>query len=109
MGSVGADVTGVDFSSKLIIAARDLASRAGLGAMFVESTVDAAADQVDGQFDIVYTGIGAITWLSDLDRWAATVIRLLKPGGLFFIRDGHPMLSAVDYERDDGELVIASP
>lgn len=109
MGSVGADVTGVDFSSKLIIAARDLASRAGLGAMFVESTVDAAADQVDGQLDIVYTGIGAITWLSDLDRWAATVIRLLKPGGLFFIRDGHPMLSAVDYERDDGELVIASP
>ena len=106
---LGADVTGVDFSSKSIIAARDLASRAGLDVVFVESTVDAAADQVDGQFDIVYTGIGAITWLSDLDRWAATVIRLLKPGGLFFIRDGHPMLSAVAYESDDGELVIASP
>ena len=64
---------------------------------------------MDGQFDIVYTGIGAITWLSDLDRCAATVIRLLKPGGSFFIRDGHPMLSAVDHERDDGQLVVASP
>lgn len=106
---LGATVTGVDFSRKSIIAARDLASRAALDAVFVESTVDTAADHVDGQFDVVYTGIGAITWLSDLDKWATTVHRLLKPGGLFFIRDGHPILSTVDYERHDGELVITSP
>src|SRR3990170_8483057 len=46
---LGADVTGLDFSAPAIAAARDLATRAGLDAAFVESTVDDAAGNLDGQ------------------------------------------------------------
>lgn len=62
---------------------------------------------VTGDFDLVYTSIGTITWLPDLDRWAQQVIALLKPGGTFFIRDGHPALYSVDEHAD--ALVLRYP
>ncbi|HEX3490141.1 MAG TPA: hypothetical protein VHU92_12380 [Streptosporangiaceae bacterium] len=34
---------------------------------------------------------------------------LLKPGGRLFIRDGHPMLMAMEDTRDDGLLVADFP
>ena len=39
-------------------------------------------------------------------RWSPT---LLRPGGRLFIREGHPMLWALDERRDDGLLVVGSP
>ena len=47
-------------------------------------------------FDLVYTGIGALCWLPDIDRWAGVVDDLLEPGGRLFVREGHPMMWAVD-------------
>ena len=47
-------------------------------------------------FDVVYTSIGTITWLSDLTRWAQQIAKLLSDGGIFYIRDGHPMLYTLD-------------
>ena len=58
-----------------------------------------------GAFDFVYTGIGAICWLPDIDRWAGTVAALLRPGGRLFMRDFHPVLLALG-ERDDDLLVV---
>ena len=105
---LGADVTGVDFSSEAVVAARKLADAAKLEARFVESSVDNAAAAVDDRFDIVYTSIGVLVWLPRLDSWAATIHDLLVPGGTFFIRESHPVLNAVDYDRDD-ELVLKGP
>ncbi len=104
---LGARVTGVDLSPAAVDAARDLARRAGLGATFVESEVTATQDVVAERFDVVHTGIGALCWLPDLDAWARTVATMLRPGGLFFVRDGHPVLASLDDERDDGRLVLA--
>jgi len=60
---------------------------------FVESDVYDAASALGGeQFDLVFTGIGALCWLPSISRWAAAVAALLKPGGRLFIREGHPML-----------------
>ena len=53
-------------------------------------------------FDLVYTGIGALCWLPDIDRWAGVVADLLVPGGRLFVREGHPMMWAVDETRTDG-------
>ena len=53
------------------------------------------------RFDFVYTGIGAICWLPDIHRWAQVVAALLRPGGRLFIREGHPMLWAIDEKRTD--------
>src|SRR6201999_218063 len=55
----------------------------------------------DQRFDLVYTGIGALCWLPDIARWAQVVAGLLRPGGRLFIREGHPVLWAINDERTD--------
>jgi SAM-dependent methyltransferase len=95
----GAHVTGVDFSPEAIATARDLARRAGLEAMFVESDVYALGDLGLGTFDIVHSSYGVLSWLPDLDRWAAVIARHLTPGGLFHLVENHPFGMMLD---DDG-------
>ena len=94
----GATVTGVDFSAPALHAAAALAQRTGTSATWVETDVLDARAAVSGDFDVVYTSIGTICWLSDLERWAAQIAALLRPGGTFFIRDGHPAMLALDEE-----------
>jgi 2-polyprenyl-3-methyl-5-hydroxy-6-metoxy-1,4-benzoquinol methylase/uncharacterized protein (DUF1330 family) len=96
LARAGARVTGMDFSPAALRAAATLADRAGVDATWVETDVLDARSAVSGDFDVVYTSIGTITWLHDLNRWAAQVHDLLRPGGTFFIRDGHPALYALD-------------
>lgn len=105
----GARVVGTDFSGEAIAAARRLATRAGLDVEFVQTLNDDAPAVLGRRFDVVFTSVGVLTWLSDLDAWARTVHSLLRPGGLFFIREGHPMMSALAYERDDDLLVLSEP
>ncbi len=88
----GAHVTGLDFSHPAILAARELANRAGLRAEFVHANVYDAVRALEGRrFDIVYTGIGAIVWLPDVDRWASTMADLLVPGGRLYLAEFHPI------------------
>lgn len=96
LARAGARVTGVDFSPRALAAAARLADRLGLDVTWVESDALDARAAVEGHFDLVYTSIGAICWLEDLERWAAQVSALLRPGGIFYIRDGHPMLLTID-------------
>ena len=86
----GARVTGVDFSPEAIATARRLAAQAGLEATFVESDIYALSDRQLGEFDIVHTSYGVISWLPDLDRWAEVIARHLAPGGLFQLVENHP-------------------
>lgn len=107
LARAGARVTGVDFSPSALAAARRLAGRLGLAATWVECDVLESRRAVTGNFDLVYTSIGTITWLPDLDRWAVQVAGLLRPGGTFYIRDGHPGLYSVD--EDATELRLRYP
>ncbi|MHA7268710.1 class I SAM-dependent methyltransferase [Arthrobacter sp. HLT1-20] len=100
MARAGARVTGVDFSPSALESAAGLADRLGLEARWVETDVLDARAAVDGDFDLVYTSIGTINWLPNLDRWAAQVAGLLRAGGTFYIRDGHPSLYAIDEHAD---------
>lgn len=93
---LGADVTGVDFSPAALRFAAEFAQELGLNARWVETDVLAAAAAVNDTFDVVYTSIGTITWLNDLDAWASQISKLLVSGGTFYIRDGHPMLYTLD-------------
>ncbi|MDN3310688.1 class I SAM-dependent methyltransferase [Microbacterium oryzae] len=104
LARAGARVTGVDFSPAALVAAARLARRAGVEATWVESDALEARAAVVGDFDLVYTSIGAICWLADLDRWASQVAALLRDGGLFYIRDGHPMLYALDEDASGLQL-----
>lgn len=102
-----ASVTGVDFSAPALAAASDLAASVGIEATWVETDVLDARAAVsrelgeDREFDLVYTSIGTIGWLRDLDAWAEQVVGLLRSGGTFYIRDGHPMMFALDDLGDE--------
>lgn len=106
LARLGAQMTGLDFSPASIAQARLLAQRAGANLEFVEANVFEAAEALPREsFDLVYTGIGALNWLPSIERWANSVASLLKPGGRLFIREGHPVLYALNDDRQDA-LVI---
>jgi SAM-dependent methyltransferase len=110
LARLGASMTGLDFSVPAVEAARSLAAATGADATFVQSDVYGAVEVLGaGEFDVVYTGIGAICWLPSARRWASVVSDLLRPGGRLFIREGHPMLWTLDDERPDDLLVVRYP
>ena len=92
----GALVRGLDFSSKAIEVARALAVDCGIDAEFWCADVYDAVEAVEGRrFDIVYTGIGALGWLPDLRPWAGVVTDLLRPGGVLYLVEIHPVVVGV--------------
>ncbi len=102
LARLGARMTGLDFSPAALAIARTIADSAGLDVDYVESDVYSAPEALgENTFDLVYTGIGALVWLPDVRRWAQVVARLLRPGGRLFLREGHPVLWAVDEQRAD--------
>jgi SAM-dependent methyltransferase len=110
LARLGAHMTGLDFSAASLAEARRVAQVAGADVDFVHADVmDAAAVLEPASFDLVYTGVGALCWLSDIRSWARVVATLLRPGGRLFLREGHPVLWALDYERTDGQLVLIYP
>jgi SAM-dependent methyltransferase len=109
LARLGASMTGLDFSGRAVEAAGEFAAAAGADVAFVESDVYAAAEVLGGGFDLVYTGVGALTWLPDIRQWARVVGALLRPGGRLFIRDCHPMLWSLEDGRPDDLLVIRYP
>lgn len=107
---LGPSMTGLDFSAASVEVARALSARCGPHVTYVEAEVYHAAAVLDsGGFDLVFTGIDAICWLHGIRRWAAVVAELLAPGGRLFLREGHPVLWALDDERDDDLLVLGFP
>jgi SAM-dependent methyltransferase len=109
LARLGARMTGLDFSPISIAEARRVAELAKADVDFVEAEVYAALDVLPaGEFDLVFTGIGALCWLPDIRRWAGVVAALLRPGGRLFIREGHPVLWALD-ERHTDKLVLDYP
>jgi SAM-dependent methyltransferase len=107
---LGARMTGLDFSGASVAQARRLAAATNADVEFVESDVyEAPAVLGESGFDLVYTGVGALCWLPDVRRWAQVVAALLRPGGRLFLREGHPMLWALDDARPDGLLVVEYP
>ena len=106
---LGAEVTGLDFSPEAVRAARDLAAEAGIDAEFIESDVYDSVEALGGRtFDIVYTSRGVLTWLPDLVRWAEVIAALLNPGGVLYLREGHPFGHVFDDEAA-GALSVRYP
>ncbi len=109
LARLGATVTGLDFSAAAVAEGRQLAAKCGVDVRFVEGDAYEAAGLLgEGSFDLVYTGIGALCWLPRIDLWAGVVSSLLEPGGRLFIREGHPMLWALD-ERVPESLLVRYP
>ena len=93
---LGAKVTGVDISDKAIEEAKKLSSELNIPAQFICCNVyDLFSEErknLEEAFDIVFTSYGTIGWLPNLDKWANIISKTLKPGGIFYMVDFHPVL-----------------
>ena len=105
---LGARVTGVDFSERAIEAARALAAETGLEARFVCAELGELPRVLDERFDVVYTSRGVLWWLPDLGGWARVIAHHLKPGGVFYINESHPVHATLD-DGGTTELRVAFP
>lgn len=105
---LGASATGVDFSESAIELAHSLAFDLDLDTRFILANVYDLPEQLDWLFDVVFTSHGAICWLPDIKRWAEIVSHFLKPGGRFFIIDGHPFAWTLN-DDDASPLSIKYP
>ena len=106
---LGVRVTGMDFSAEAVKIARALAEELGCSAEFVCADVYELPDRLSGQFDIVFTSYGVLTWLPDLTRWAGVIAHFLKPGGRFYMVEHHPVLHMLDEEASTPELRVRRP
>jgi SAM-dependent methyltransferase len=102
----GARVTGIDFSEAAVATASAAAGRAGLEAEFQVGNVYDAVAIVGGRtFDIVYTGLGALNWLPDVERWAQVMAALAAPGGMLYLAEFHPVCNIFG----DDDLTVEYP
>jgi ubiquinone/menaquinone biosynthesis C-methylase UbiE len=92
----GAACVGVDLSDEAINLAKEVNADLNLNTQFVCCNVYDLKQYLDKKFDIVFTSYGTVGWLPDLDSWAEIVSHFLKPGGIFYIADFHPVLWMMD-------------
>jgi len=122
---LGAQCTGVDLSDDAINLARELNDELNLDAKFfccniydlnpqyAETNKNFPVKDLQETFDIVFTSYGTIGWLPDLDKWAGIISYYLKPGGLFYMADFHPVVWMFDdefiriqYYYDNREVIV---
>jgi SAM-dependent methyltransferase len=106
---LGARTTGVDFSPEAIRVARELNQQLGIEANFVLSNIYDLPQALAGEFDIVFTSYGVLSWLPDLKSWAQIVARYLRPGGIFFVVEGHPFEAVFDNASNVASLQVGYP
>lgn len=100
------EVVGVDISDKMIENAQWTSDQLGWKAKWYRCDVYDTPKELNGTADLVYTGRGALCWLMDINKWAETVARLLKPNGVFTLFDGHPVTWLF---QPDADSLIGDP
>jgi len=94
---MGANCTGVDISEEGVKLAKQLNDELQLDAQFICCNVLDTSKHISETFDIVFTSYGTIGWLPDLKPWAQMIAERLKPGGIFYIVEFHPIAWMFDY------------
>jgi SAM-dependent methyltransferase len=95
---------GIDISGTLIGYARQKSEALGAPATWYCCDVLDTPHELDGSADLVYTGRGALMWMTDLTAWAHVVERLLGPGGTVLVFEGHPLDNLWQREAKDFRL-----
>lgn len=109
----GADVTGIDISDEAIATAKKLSEETDIKGKFIccniydlipgnnNSNISPIGRELEEGFDIVFTSYGVICWLPDLVKWANIISRYLKPGGIFYMAEFHPVVWIFDENFDE--------
>ncbi|MGC0362771.1 SAM-dependent methyltransferase [Rhodococcus sp. 27YEA15] len=95
------DVHGLDLSPNSLRHAARIADADNREITWVEGDARFASTLIDRHFDTIVTSTGTIVWLPELTDWAQSIHDLLEPGGVFLIRDDHPLLGALGFEPWD--------
>ena len=101
---LGATCVGVDISDEAIKIAQSLNDELQLKAKFICCNVLDTSKYVSQQFDIVFTSYGVIGWLPNLKPWAKMIAERLKPSGVFYIAEFHPIVWMFDYLQHPPKL-----
>lgn len=93
------DVIGLDYDANAVEFGQRRADALGHPVRYVRA--DVPPFPVGAQeFDLVYTGKGALVWVADLPAWAQEVARVLVPGGRLFVHEAHPMVPLYGLDAD---------
>lgn len=92
------EVVGIDLSSQMLGLARRKSDALGVRATWIHAEVLHVPDYLTGTADVVFTGGGALPWVSDLGLWAQIVAGLLRPEGVLYVSEGHPLNWVWDVE-----------
>ena len=92
----GARVTCVDFSGESLARAAELAERCGVTLELVQADAQALPESLHGRFDLVYSAVGVLGWIGDLDAWMRGAAAALRPGGRFVLVEIHPLLVMIE-------------
>lgn len=110
---LGADVTGIDISDVAVGEAKLLNKELQMNAKFICCNIYDLKEQLDEKFDIVFTSYGTIGWLPDLDKWAEIISHYLKPGGIFYMADFHPVVwmfkddfTRIEYAYENQKVIV---
>ena len=97
-------VVGIDISDEMLRVAQTISDELGASAEWICCDVLNAPENLNESADLIYTGRGAVIWIHDLQKWAATIARLLKPTGRFYLFEGHPITYFFDPTADKLQL-----
>lgn len=103
LSRMGAKVTGVDFSEKAILKAREFAEQSNTDTQFLCCDIYELPNLLQEKFDIVFTSYGTISWLPDLEKWSHVIQHFLKAGGRFIFAEFHPAVWM--YDNDLKEVI----
>lgn len=101
------DGTGFDIAENITMQAAQTAQKADIqNCRFIACNILDIDKQYDNSFDFILFTIGAITWFEDLKPLFEKVSDCLKPGGILFIHDFHPVMNMLPMPGEpafDGE------
>lgn len=100
----GARITGVDFSEKAIDYARNLARKTQLNATFICTDILTLPRHLNKKFDIVFASYGVFCWIESVSQWINIAARFLKPNGILFVIDNHPLIDMYEYRNGKPEI-----
>jgi len=98
---MGGNCTGIDFSPVAISTASKIRDEIGLKSRFIRCNMYEVDKHLNEDFDLVYTSYGVIAWLPNLHLWAEQISKRLKPGGLFYMAEFHPVLYMFDWGKNE--------
>ena len=93
LAELGGVVTGVDVSGDALEAARERWP----SILWVQADPQALPRELRrGRFDLVYSGLGSLAPVRDLDGWLRSVVSTLHDGGDLLLFEEHPVALCVD-------------